>query len=52
MSRTNVALGFITISTNSNGAPLHQSHDPLKVSLVDDASIVLEGLWIISVKLL
>lgn len=50
--RTYVALGFIAVSTNSNRAPLHESHDPLKVPLVNNASIVLKGFWIVCVKLL
>lgn len=49
---TYVALGFITVSTNSNCAPLHKSHQPLKVPLVDNTSVVLKGLWIVCVKLL
>lgn len=49
---TYVALRFITVSTNSNCASLHQPHDPLIVPLVDDASIVLIVFWIICVKLL
>lgn len=50
--RTYIALGFITVSTNSNCAPLHKSHQPLKVPLVDNTSVVLKGLWIVCVKLL
>lgn len=50
--RTYVALGFIAVSTNSNRAPLHESQDPLKVPLVNNASIVLKGFWIVCVKLL
>lgn len=51
-ARTYVTLRFIVVSTNSNRAPLHESHDPLKVSLVNNAPIVLEGFWIVCVKLL
>lgn len=49
---TYVALGFITVSTNSDRAPLHERHEPLKVPLVDNASVVLKGLWIVCVELL
>lgn len=49
---TYVALGFITVTTNSNGAPLQQSHNPLIVSLVNNTSVVFKGLRIICVKLL
>lgn len=52
MRRTNIALGFITVSSNSNRAPLHQGHDPLKVPLVDDPPVILKGFWIVSVKFL
>lgn len=47
-----VALGFISISTKRNGAPLHETHDPLKLALVNDAAVVITGLWAVSVKLL
>lgn len=49
---TDVALGFIVVSTHDHRAPLHQRHDPLEVPLVDDASVVLEGLRTVCVKLL
>lgn len=49
---TYIALGFIRVSTNNNRAALHESHDSLKMPLVDDASVVLKSLWIVCVKLL
>lgn len=49
-TNTYVALGLITVSAHSDGAPIHQRHDPLEMSLVDDAPIVLKGLWIVRVK--
>lgn len=49
---TYIALRFIAVSTNGNRAPLHESHDPLKVPLVDNTSVVLKGLWVVGVKLL
>lgn len=51
-ANTYVALGLITVSAHSDGAPIHQRHDPLEMSLVDDAPIILKGLWIVCVKLL
>lgn len=49
---TNIALGFIAVPANSHLGPLHQSHDPPKVLLVDDPSVVIEGLGIVGIKLL
>lgn len=50
--RTDVALRFIAVPANSHLGPLHQSHDPLKVLLVNDTSVVIEGLWIVGIKFL
>lgn len=49
---TNIALRFIVVSTHSHRAALHEGHDPLEVSLVNDAPVVLKGLWTGCVKLL
>lgn len=49
---TYVALGFIMFSPNSHCAILHESHYPLEMLLIDDASIVCEGLRIICIKFL
>lgn len=40
------------VSSHGNVAVFQQGHDSLEVALVDDATVVRAGLWVVCVELL
>lgn len=49
---TYVAVGLVVLSSHSDGAVVQHGHDPLEVTLVDDASVVGARLRVVRVELL
>lgn len=49
---TYVAVRLIAVSSHGDGAVFQHGHYPLEVALVDDATIVRAGLWVVCVELL
>lgn len=49
---TYVAVWLIAVSPHGDGAVFQHGHYPLEVALVDDATIVRAGLWVVCVELL
>lgn len=52
VSTTYVAVGLIIVSSHSDGAVFQHGHYPLEMALVDDATVVRAGLWVVCVELL
>lgn len=49
---TDVAVRLVVVSSHSDGAAFQHGHYPLEVALVDDATVVRAGLWVVRVELL
>lgn len=49
---TYVAVWLIVVASHSNRTVCKHGHYPLEVALVDDATVVGAGLWVVCVELL
>lgn len=52
MAPTDEAVRLVVVPAHCDGAVFQHGHDSLEVALVDDASVVGAGLWVVCVEVL